>query len=125
MVFSCRCKAEIWDTKGLLDKAKGNILGIEIIRRGPQSRVHNGKFVQTLLEGHSILSLEGSLLEDCDVEKNDKWSYTYAVGSQEYQMVCTRPDIASVDVGMLDRSDRGLQTYVQFLWILTTLWVDR
>lgn len=32
MVFSCGCKAEIWDTKGLLDKAKGNILGMEIIR---------------------------------------------------------------------------------------------
>ena len=28
-------------------------------------------------------------------------------------MVCTRPDIASVDVGMLDRFDRGLQTDVQ------------
>nr|GEU90565.1 zinc finger, CCHC-type [Tanacetum cinerariifolium] len=37
----------------------------------------------------------------------------YAVGSQKYQMVCTRPDIASTDVGMLDGFDRGLQTYVQ------------
>ncbi|PWA82191.1 zinc finger, CCHC-type [Artemisia annua] len=105
MVFSCGCKSEIWVTKGLLDKAKGNILGIEIIRdqsgntlRGSQSRFHNGKLVQTLLEGHSILSLEGSLSVHCDVEKNAKWSYTYAVGSREYQMVCTRPDIASVDV---------------------------
>lgn len=51
------------------------------------------------------------------MEKNGKLSYTYAVGSQEYQMVCTRPDIASVDVGMLDRFDRGLQTNVQVLWI--------
>ncbi|PWA87821.1 WRKY7 [Artemisia annua] len=57
--------------------AKGNILGMEIIRdqsgntlRGSQSRVHNRKLVQTLLEGHSILSLEGSLSGDCDVEKN-------------------------------------------------------
>ncbi|PWA91227.1 hypothetical protein CTI12_AA092330 [Artemisia annua] len=79
MVFPCECKAEIWVTKGLLDKAKGNILGMEIIKnqsgntlRGSQSRVHNGKLVQTLLEGHSILSLEGSLSGDCDVEKNDK-----------------------------------------------------
>lgn len=62
MVFSCECKAEIWITKGLLDKAKENILGMEIIRnqsgntlRGSQSRVHNEKLVQTLLEGHSIL----------------------------------------------------------------------
>nr|GEY10622.1 zinc finger, CCHC-type [Tanacetum cinerariifolium] len=49
-------------------------------------------------EGHSILLLEGSLSGDCDVEKNGKWSCIYVVGSQEYQMVCTRLDIASVDV---------------------------
>nr|GFC34984.1 zinc finger, CCHC-type [Tanacetum cinerariifolium] len=73
----------------------------------------NGSIHQTLLEGHSILLLEGSLSGDCDVEKNGKWSCTYAVGSQEYQIVCTRPNIASTDVGMLDGFDRGLQTYVQ------------
>ncbi|GKA41281.1 hypothetical protein Tco_0733874 [Tanacetum coccineum] len=66
--------------------------------------------VQTLLKGHSILSLEGNLSRDCDVEKNDKWSSIYAVRSQEYQMVCTRLDIASADVGMLDKFDRELQT---------------
>ncbi|GJV80834.1 hypothetical protein Tco_1516704 [Tanacetum coccineum] len=120
MVFSCGCKAEIWATKGLLDKAKGNVLGMEIVRdqsgntlRVSQSRFYNEKLVQTLLEGHSILSLEGSLSGDCDVEKNGKWSCIYAVGSQEYQMVCTRLDIASADVGMLDKFDRGLQTDVQ------------
>ncbi|GKG01201.1 hypothetical protein Tco_0305906 [Tanacetum coccineum] len=59
------------------------------------------------------MSLEGSLLGDYDVEKNGKWSCIYAVGSQEYQMVCTRLDIASADVGMLDKFDRGLQTDVQ------------
>ncbi|GKE66781.1 hypothetical protein Tco_1520942 [Tanacetum coccineum] len=32
MGFSCGCKAEIWATKGLLDEAKGNILGIKIVR---------------------------------------------------------------------------------------------
>ncbi|GJW86113.1 hypothetical protein Tco_0161453 [Tanacetum coccineum] len=37
---------------------------------------------------------------DCDVEKNGKWSCTYAVGSQEYQMVCTRLDIAFADVAV-------------------------
>ncbi|GKB95880.1 hypothetical protein Tco_0982017 [Tanacetum coccineum] len=78
-----------------------------------QSRIHNEKLVHTLLKGHSILSLEGSLSGDCDVEKNGKWSCIYAVGSQEYQMVCTRLDIASADVGMLDKFDRGLQTDVQ------------
>ncbi|GJS86842.1 hypothetical protein Tco_0769478 [Tanacetum coccineum] len=63
--------AEIWATKGLLDKAKGNVLGMEIVRdqsgntlRVSQSRFYNWKLVQTLLEGHSILSLEGSLSRD-------------------------------------------------------------
>ncbi|GJX96996.1 hypothetical protein Tco_0352794 [Tanacetum coccineum] len=51
----CRCKAEIWATKGLLDKAKGNVLGMKIVRdqsgntlRVSQSRYYNGKLVQTL-----------------------------------------------------------------------------
>nr|GFA51366.1 zinc finger, CCHC-type [Tanacetum cinerariifolium] len=102
-------------TKGLLDKAKGNVSGLEIVRdqngitlRVSQCMFYNRKLVQTLLEGHYILSLEGSLLGDCDVEKNGKWSYIYAVGSQEYQVVCTRLDIALVGVDMLDGFDRGL-----------------
>nr|GEW46332.1 zinc finger, CCHC-type [Tanacetum cinerariifolium] len=89
-------EVEIWATKGLLDKEKGNVLGIEIVRdqsgntlRVSQSRFYNGKLVQTLLERHSILSLEGSLSRDYDVENN-----------------------ASADVGMLDKFDRGLQTDV-------------
>nr|GEW56611.1 zinc finger, CCHC-type [Tanacetum cinerariifolium] len=110
-----------WEyTPGLLDKAKENVLGMEIVRdqsgntlRVSQSRFYNGKLVQTLLEGHSILSLEGSLSEDCDVKKNGKWSCIYAVGSHEYQMVCTRLDIASTDVGMLNKFDPGLQTDVK------------
>nr|GEW40386.1 zinc finger, CCHC-type [Tanacetum cinerariifolium] len=72
-------------TKGLLDKAKGNVLGMKIVRdqsgntlRVSQSRFYNGKLVQTLLEGHFILSLEGSLSGDCDVKKNAKWSCIYA-----------------------------------------------
>ncbi|GKE03417.1 RNA-directed DNA polymerase, eukaryota, partial [Tanacetum coccineum] len=69
--------------------------------------IHNEKLVQTLLKGHSILSLEGSLSEDCDVEKNGKWSCIYAVGSHEYQMVCTRLDIASADV---DQSQAAYMT---------------
>nr|GEX50228.1 putative reverse transcriptase, RNA-dependent DNA polymerase [Tanacetum cinerariifolium] len=112
--------AKIWANKGLLAKAKGNILSMEIVRdhsgntlRVSQSRFYNGKLVQTLLEEHSILLLEGSLSGDCDVKKMVKWSCIYAVGSQEYQMVCTRLDIASIDVGMLDKFDRGLQTDVQ------------
>nr|GEX16566.1 zinc finger, CCHC-type [Tanacetum cinerariifolium] len=68
------CEAKIWATKGLLDKTKENVIGMKIVKdqsgytlRVSQSRFYNGKLVQTLLEGHSILSLEGSLSEDCDV----------------------------------------------------------
>nr|GEZ80546.1 zinc finger, CCHC-type [Tanacetum cinerariifolium] len=77
MVFSSGCKAEIWATKDLLDKAKGNVLGKKIVRdqsgntlRVSQSRFYSGKLVQTLLEGHSILSLEGSLSGNYAVDKN-------------------------------------------------------
>nr|GEZ40373.1 zinc finger, CCHC-type [Tanacetum cinerariifolium] len=68
--------AKIWATKGLLDKAKGNVLGMEVVK--------------------------------------NQSGYTLRVSqsSQEYQMVCTRPGIASTDVGMLDGFDRRLQTYV-------------
>ncbi|GJZ91257.1 hypothetical protein Tco_0663184 [Tanacetum coccineum] len=65
---------QIWVTKGLLDIAKGNVLGMEIVRdqsgntlRVSQSGVYNGKLVQTLLDGHSILSLVGY-----DAKNNDK-----------------------------------------------------
>ncbi|GJX27409.1 hypothetical protein Tco_0233705 [Tanacetum coccineum] len=113
--------------------AKGNVLGIEIVKdqsgntlRVSQSKFYNEKLVQTLLEGHSILSLKGSLSKDCDVKKNGKWSCIYVVGSQEYQMVCTRLDIVSEDVGMLDKYDRGLQKDVQvFGGFWTTPWEDR
>nr|GEZ36485.1 hypothetical protein [Tanacetum cinerariifolium] len=65
-------------------------------------------------------SLEGSLSGDCDVEKNGKWSCIYAVGSQEYQIVCTILNIASVDVGILDKFDHGLQTDIQYMEALPT-----
>ncbi|GKG27456.1 hypothetical protein Tco_0403159, partial [Tanacetum coccineum] len=44
----------------------------------------------------------------------------YAVEIQEYQVVCTRPGIASADVDMLDGFDRILQTYVQHTVALLT-----
>nr|GEX35333.1 zinc finger, CCHC-type [Tanacetum cinerariifolium] len=90
MVFSCGCKAEIWATKGLLDKAKGNVLG------------------------------------DYDVEKNGKWSCIYAVGSQEYQMVCTRLDIASTDVGMLDNGIHDVtEAWKKKIWLKALLTESR
>ncbi|GKF12590.1 hypothetical protein Tco_0050516, partial [Tanacetum coccineum] len=76
------CKAEIWASKGLLDKAKGNVLDIEIIR------------------DQSSNTLRVSQSRDCDLEKNVNWSCIYAFGSQEYLMVCTRLDISSADVGL-------------------------
>ncbi|GKC87971.1 hypothetical protein Tco_1148620 [Tanacetum coccineum] len=82
MVCHAGCKAKIWVTKGLLDKAKENVLGMEIVRdqsgntlRVSQSRFYNEKLVQTFLEGHFILSLEDSLSGDYDVEKNDVAGY--------------------------------------------------
>ncbi|GKD26589.1 hypothetical protein Tco_1232803, partial [Tanacetum coccineum] len=88
--------AKIWVTKGLLVKAKGNILGLEIIRDQSgntlmvsHSMIHNEKLVHTLLNGHSTLSLKDSLSIDCDVEKN-----------------------ASVGVDMLDGFERGFPTNV-------------
>ncbi|GJX18748.1 hypothetical protein Tco_0221425 [Tanacetum coccineum] len=67
-----------------------------------ESKDYNEKLVQTLLGGHSILSLDDSLSGDCDVEKSGKWSYKYAVESQVYQGFCTKPGVASVGMGMLD-----------------------
>ncbi|GJV04159.1 hypothetical protein Tco_1337728 [Tanacetum coccineum] len=54
-----------------------------------------------------------SLSGDYDVEKNGKRSYRYVVGSQEYQVICTIPDIASAGVDTLDGFDRSLQKNVQ------------
>nr|GEX72173.1 hypothetical protein [Tanacetum cinerariifolium] len=79
-------------TKGLLDKAKGNVLGMEIVRdrsgytmRVSQSRFYNGKL-------------------------NGKWSCIYAVGSHEYQMVCTILDIASADMESLKANLQHIET---------------
>lgn len=113
--FTCESKAKIWITKGLLDEAKEIILGMEIFRtqsgntlRVSRFRFSNRMSVRILLGGHSTLSLEDGLSRNRDEEKKSKGSCIYAVGSHEYQVVCTRPDITSADVGMLDRFDRGL-----------------
>nr|GEZ43638.1 zinc finger, CCHC-type [Tanacetum cinerariifolium] len=84
-------QAEIWATKSLLVKAKGNILNLEIFRdqsgntlRVSQSRIHNEKLVQTFLKGHSTLLLEDSLSMDCDVKKMKNVQvcvdFDYAIG---------------------------------------------
>nr|GEW62395.1 zinc finger, CCHC-type [Tanacetum cinerariifolium] len=91
--------------------------------RVSQSRFYNEKFVQTLLEGHFILSLEGSLSGNYDVKKNSKWSCIYAVRSQEYQMVCTILDIAYADVGyglMILRCVGSLKANLQHMEALST-----
>ncbi|GKB77498.1 hypothetical protein Tco_0944393 [Tanacetum coccineum] len=83
--MDARLDDEIWATKGFLDKAKGNVLGMEIVKdqsgntlRVSQSKIHNEKLVQTLLKGHSTLSLGDSLSGDYDLEKNGKWSYIFS-----------------------------------------------
>ncbi|GKE74866.1 hypothetical protein Tco_1536907, partial [Tanacetum coccineum] len=80
-------KARLKDDMDAQLDVKGDVLGMEIARdqsgntrRVLHSRFYNRKLVQSLLEGHSILSLEGSLSRDYDVEKNGKWSSIYAVG---------------------------------------------
>ncbi|GKD10079.1 hypothetical protein Tco_1189764, partial [Tanacetum coccineum] len=67
-----------------------HVLGMEIVRdqsgntmRVSRSRFYNEKLVQTLLEGHFILSLEGSLSRDCDVEKNAMMLHVMALSPTE------------------------------------------
>nr|GEV14457.1 zinc finger, CCHC-type [Tanacetum cinerariifolium] len=71
MAFSCGCKVEIRVTKGLLVKARGNILGMEIIKdqsgntlRVSQSRIHNEKLVFMVFDyaiGRSIIVMSRSI----------------------------------------------------------------
>ncbi|GJT97404.1 hypothetical protein Tco_1092922 [Tanacetum coccineum] len=105
-------QAEIWVTKGLLDKAKGNVLGIEIIRdqSGNTLRVSQSKFYnRKMVNGHIHIAVE----------------------SQVYQGVCTRPDIASADVGMYDRmphmmalltTEAGCMTFIK-AWKKEAIWL--
>nr|GEU49363.1 hypothetical protein [Tanacetum cinerariifolium] len=73
-----------WEyTPGLLDNVKINVLGMKIV--GDQS-------------GNTLRVSQSSF-----TTKN----------SQEYKMVYTRLDIASADLGMLDKFDHGFQTDVQ------------
>nr|GFB13787.1 zinc finger, CCHC-type [Tanacetum cinerariifolium] len=47
------------------------------------------------------------------INAHESLIFNNTVACEEYQMVCMRLDIASIDVGMLDKFDRGLQTDVQ------------
>nr|GEW39163.1 retrovirus-related Pol polyprotein from transposon TNT 1-94 [Tanacetum cinerariifolium] len=58
----------------------------------------NRKSVQVPLGGHFKLSVKDCPIRDYDVEKMSKVPYANAVRSLMYLMVCTRPDIAYVDV---------------------------
>nr|GEU56872.1 transmembrane protein [Tanacetum cinerariifolium] len=57
------CEAEIWATKGLLDKAKGNVLGMEVVKnqsgytlRVSQSRFYNRRSLKANLQDMKTLS---------------------------------------------------------------------
>ncbi|GJV71714.1 hypothetical protein Tco_1491709 [Tanacetum coccineum] len=68
---------------------------------------------------YEVQNSEGLVRGDCDVEKNGKWSCIYTVGSQEYQMVCMRLDIASEDILTMPWEDRSLswvdQSQVEYM----------
>nr|GEW27939.1 zinc finger, CCHC-type [Tanacetum cinerariifolium] len=59
MVFSCGCKVEIWATKGLLDKAKGNVLSMEIVKNqsGYTLRVSPSRFYNRKLEYQMVCTI--------------------------------------------------------------------
>ncbi|GKE20926.1 hypothetical protein Tco_1432438, partial [Tanacetum coccineum] len=82
--------AEIWVTKGLLVKETGNVLGLEIIRGQSGNTLRGTVMWKRMVSGH-----------------------IYVVGSLKYQVICTRPDIASTGEDMLDGFDHGLQKNLQ------------
>ncbi|GJW93538.1 hypothetical protein Tco_0173210 [Tanacetum coccineum] len=65
-----------------------------------------------LLDEAKEIILEGGLSGNRDEEKKSKGSCIYALASHMYQIVYTRPDIASANVAMLN--GRGLQTNVHW-----------
>nr|GEU95378.1 retrovirus-related Pol polyprotein from transposon TNT 1-94 [Tanacetum cinerariifolium] len=69
MVFSCGCKAEIWATKGLLDKAKGNILGMKIVRdqSGYTLRMSWSRFSNEKLEYQMVCTILDIAFADVDM----------------------------------------------------------
>ncbi|GKC63396.1 zinc finger, CCHC-type containing protein [Tanacetum coccineum] len=87
--------------------------GRQTSNRLSQSRIHNKKLVQTLLEGHSIMSLEDSLSGDCDVEKNGKWSYRYASESDEYQVFMDFDYAMGRSIIVMSRSITGYLLMIQ------------
>ncbi|GJX40086.1 zinc finger, CCHC-type containing protein [Tanacetum coccineum] len=61
MGFSCGCKAEIWATKGLLDKAKGNILGDRDVEKNDK---RTGFVDSDYAMGRSI-TMYGFMIQGC------------------------------------------------------------
>ncbi|GJZ47817.1 retrotransposon protein, putative, ty1-copia subclass [Tanacetum coccineum] len=84
MLIACKSKAEIGSTKSLLKKE------FDMKELGEAKKILGMKIVRD--QSRKILRVSQS--EDCDLERVSKVSYTNAVRSLMYLMVCTRPDIA-------------------------------
>ncbi|GJX97645.1 hypothetical protein Tco_0353443 [Tanacetum coccineum] len=65
------------------------------------------------MDARSYVYVFSNGCKKCSDDSDGYYWESTPVGSQEYQMVCTRLDIASADVDMLDGFDRGLQTYLR------------
>ncbi|GKA44477.1 hypothetical protein Tco_0737201 [Tanacetum coccineum] len=77
-----------------------------------QSKIHNEKLVQTLLKGHSTLSLGDSLSGDYDLEKND---FDYAMGRS-----ITVMSRSIIGYGLILGCARSLKANLQHMEALST-----
>ncbi|GJT85069.1 retrotransposon protein, putative, ty1-copia subclass [Tanacetum coccineum] len=117
MLIACKSKAEIGSTKSLLKK-EFDMKELEEAKK----ILDNGKLVKMSLGGHFKLLLKDCLVRDCDVARISKVSYTNAVGSLMYLMVCMRPGIAyAVSVVSRYLANPGKNHWEAVKWILKYL----
>ncbi|GKB67974.1 hypothetical protein Tco_0929386, partial [Tanacetum coccineum] len=91
-----------WVTKGLLDKAKEIILGMEIFMTQSGNTLRESRFLffygmSVHIWGTLYDVVKGWSVGNRDEEKKRKGSCVYVVVSHENKVVCTRPGIACAD----------------------------